>query len=79
MRDVYVDRETVLTILAKRFPEARLCDIAAAANAIVGLEPDYAALTPAELRRLDCETAERRYTTHHVTTGELRVYHRVRR
>ena len=79
MRDVFIDREKVLTILLKRFPDARLCDVAAAANAIVGLEPEYAAMTSSELVRLDCDTKDRRYTAHHVATGDLRVYHRVRR
>jgi hypothetical protein len=36
-----VDRERVLTILRRRFPSARPEDIAAAANAIVGLEDEW--------------------------------------
>ena len=36
-----VDRERVLTILRRRFPSARTEDIAAAANAIVGLEDEW--------------------------------------
>jgi len=36
-----VDREQVLTILRRRFPSARPEDIAAAANAIVGLDDEW--------------------------------------
>jgi hypothetical protein len=36
-----VDRERVLTVLRRRFPAAALEDIAAAANAIVGLEDEW--------------------------------------
>ena len=36
-----VDRERVLTILRRRFPSARPEDVAAAANAIVGLDDEW--------------------------------------
>jgi hypothetical protein len=36
-----VDREKVLAVLAKRFPGATPQDMAAAANAIVGLEDEW--------------------------------------
>ena len=36
-----VDRETVLTVLTRRFPGARREQIAAAANAIVGLDDEW--------------------------------------
>lgn len=36
-----VDREKVLAVLAKRFPGASPKDVAAAANAIVGLEDEW--------------------------------------
>lgn len=36
-----IDRDKVLAILARRFPGARPNEIAAAANAIVGLEDDW--------------------------------------
>lgn len=36
-----IDREKVLTILARRFPGAAADQLAAAANAIVGLEDDW--------------------------------------
>lgn len=36
-----VDREKVLAVLAKRFPGASPQDVAAAANAIVGLEDEW--------------------------------------
>ena len=43
-----IDREKVLAVLAKRFPQAAPPDIAAAANAIVGLEPDWEEVTDRE-------------------------------
>jgi hypothetical protein len=73
-----IDREKVLAVLVKRFPEARLCDVAAAANAIVGLAPEYAELPAADLNRFECETASRHYTAHHVASGDVRVYLRRR-
>ena len=36
-----VDREKVLAVLTRRFPEARADQLAAAANAIVGLEEEW--------------------------------------
>lgn len=36
-----VDRERVLTVLRKRFPDAPDVQVAAAANAIVGLDADW--------------------------------------
>lgn len=43
-----VDREKVLAVLAKRFPGARPDDVAAAANAIVGLEDEWEEVTHRE-------------------------------
>jgi hypothetical protein len=43
-----VDREKVLAVLTKRFPHAAAPDIAAAANALVGLEPDWEEVTDRE-------------------------------
>ncbi|MBI2835169.1 MAG: hypothetical protein HYX76_12160 [Acidobacteria bacterium] len=40
-----IDREKVLTILQKRFPGASTDQIAAAANAIVGLEDEWQEVT----------------------------------
>jgi len=36
-----VDREKILAVLHKRFPTAAAADLAAAANAIVGLEDEW--------------------------------------
>jgi hypothetical protein len=36
-----IDREKVLAVLSKRFPEAPRENVAAAANAIVGLEDEW--------------------------------------
>ncbi len=40
-----VDREKVLTVLTRRFPDARPDQVAAAANAIVGLEDEWEDVT----------------------------------
>jgi hypothetical protein len=74
-----IDREKVLNVLLKRFPEARLCDIAAAANAIVGLGPEFRLLPAAQLERLEIDLGERQYTRHHVENDEVRVYCRINR
>lgn len=41
-----LDRERIVTVLKKRFPGAGAIQIAAAANAIVGLEEEWEELTP---------------------------------
>ena len=69
-----IDREKVLAVLVKRFPDARLCDVAAAANAIVGLEPEYAALPATEVTRFECEAGMRHFNARHLANGEVRVY-----
>jgi hypothetical protein len=43
-----VDREKVLAVLKKRFPGARPDEVAAAANAIVGLEDEWEEVTHRE-------------------------------
>jgi hypothetical protein len=43
-----VDREKVLTVLQRRFPGASVEQVAAAANAIVGLEEDWEEVTEHE-------------------------------
>ena len=43
-----VDREKVLAVLKNRFPQASPDVIAAAANAIVGLEDEWEAIEPTE-------------------------------
>ncbi len=40
-----IDREKILTVLHKRFPTAAAADLAAAANAIVGLEDEWEDVT----------------------------------
>ena len=69
-----VDREKVLSVLVKRFPGAPLCDVAAAANAIVGLEPEFDAIPAAEFSRFDCEWNARTFSMRHVANGDVRVY-----
>jgi hypothetical protein len=36
-----VDREKVLTVLRRRFPDATIAQLASAANAIVGLDEEW--------------------------------------
>lgn len=79
MSTTVIDREKVLAVLLKRFPNADLRDVAAAANAIVGLEPEYDVLVPGELARFDCEAGTRHFTTRHVANGDVRVYYRTPR
>jgi hypothetical protein len=43
-----VDREKVMTVLRRRFPEAPSTQVAAAVNAIVGLEDDWEEVTDHE-------------------------------
>jgi hypothetical protein len=43
-----IDREKVLTVLRRRFPGAQATDLAAAANAIVGLSDEWEDVTAAE-------------------------------
>ncbi len=43
-----IDREKVLTVLRRRFPGASDHDVAAAANAIVGLEDEWDDVTARE-------------------------------
>jgi len=43
-----LDREKVLAVLHKRFPSATTGDLAAAANAIVGLEDEWEDVTARE-------------------------------
>lgn len=73
-----IDREKVLTVLQKRFPGARLTELAAAANAIVGLEPEFEAVSAGEMRRFLCETLQARYSTSDVASGDVRVYRRMK-
>ena len=50
-----IDRQTVETILCRRFPDAPLEQIAAAANAIVALEDQWEEASPLTLWQLQCE------------------------
>ena len=72
-----VDREKVLVVLRKRFPSARSEDIAATANAIVGLDPEYLCVEAAEVTRLDCVAGTRVFTAADLASGRLRLYRRV--
>ena len=71
-----VDREKVLAVLLKRFPDAAANDVAAAANAIVGLEPEYLPLVPPELLRFECDAGRHSYTMRHLVNGDVRIFRR---
>lgn len=73
-----IDREKVLAVLLKRFPHAALNDVAAAANAIVGLDAEYAPMTAADLARFECEAGSHTYSARHVANGDVRVYVKAR-
>jgi hypothetical protein len=47
-----VDREKVLTVLRRRFPDATTLQLASAANAIVGLEDEWEVGVPQNLADL---------------------------
>ena len=79
LRMAMIDREKVLAVLLKRFPEAALNDVAAAANAIVGLEPEYAPVAPGDLARFECESGAHTYSARHVANGDVRVFLRQRK
>jgi hypothetical protein len=71
-----VDREKVIVVLRRRFPAARPEEIATAANAIVGLEPEYRAIEIAEIHRLECLAGREAFTAEDVASGRLRLYRR---
>lgn len=73
---VLIDREKVLAVLVKRFPHAPLCDVAAAANAIVGLEPEFDVLPASGVSVFRCETPTRQFDEQHVARGDVRVLYR---
>jgi hypothetical protein len=47
-----VDREKVLTVLRRRFPDATIAQLASAANAIVGLDEEWDLVEPRNLADL---------------------------
>jgi hypothetical protein len=72
-----IDREKVVNVLLKRFPGAGSRDIAAAANAIVGLGPGYEPVGAPDLEGLDCRTRDECFTVEDVIAGRLQVYRRI--
>ena len=71
-----IDRDKVMAVLQKRFPGAPLCDMDAAANAIVGLEAEFDSLPATELSDFHCQTRTARYTTRDVASGTVRLFRR---
>jgi len=76
-RVVMVDREKVTTVLSRRFHGASAHDIAAAANAIVGLGPEYLPVDPADVRAFDCLAERTRLTVVDVAAGRVQIFRRV--
>lgn len=71
-----VDREKVTTVLLRRFPTASPADIAAAANAIVGLAPEYEPVEATDVRRFHCRAAQADYQLADVLSGRVRLLRR---
>lgn len=71
-----IDREKVLAVLERRFPEAPRAERAAAANAIVGLEPEYEPVPGEQVHGFRCDTAGGRYSRHDLASGVLRLFRR---
>lgn len=72
-----VDREKVLAVLHKRFPGAHADEIAAAANAIVGLDLEYVPIEGREVGRFECIAGARAYTAGDIASGSVRLYRRL--
>jgi len=74
-----IDREKVLAVLDRRFPEAPRAERAAAANAIVGLEQEFEPVSGETVHGFRCDTADGRYTARDLAAGVLRIYRRCER
>ena len=72
-----IDREKVLTVLERRFPDAPRAARAAAANAIVGLEPEYEPVDDGSVHGFRCEIAAARYTRQDLAAGVVRLFRRM--
>jgi hypothetical protein len=72
-----IDREKVTNVLSRRFPTASPGDIAAAANAIVGLAHEYEPVAPESVGRFECAARQTRYTMKDLTSGRVRLFARV--
>jgi hypothetical protein len=72
-----IDREKVVSVLLKRFPTASPHEVAAAANAIVGLSQEYVPVDPIEISSFTCVTDDLRFTADDVGEGRVRVFRRV--
>jgi hypothetical protein len=71
-----IDREKVTSVLIRRFPHASHGEIAAAANAIVGLGHEYEALDGAAVQEFHCTVQQDQYTLADVLEGRIRVFAR---
>lgn len=72
-----VDREKVTAVLLKRFPGASPRDIAAAANAIVGLYPEYEPIDPTLVSGFHCATDASHYRLVDVLSGRVKLLRRL--
>jgi hypothetical protein len=73
-----IDREKVVNVLVKRFPGAGPRDIAAAANAIVGLGPSYELVTVPDLQGFECRIHDDHFTLDDVMAGRVLMYRQLR-
>ena len=72
-----IDREKVMSVLLKRFPAASAHEVAAAANAIVGLSQEYVPIDRLEISSFTCVTDGVRFTADDVGEDRVRIYRRV--
>jgi hypothetical protein len=72
-----IDREKVLAVLRRRFPDAGANTLAAAANAIVGLKAEYEPLDETRVNQFRCQAGPVVYTVSDVASGRVRLYRQV--
>lgn len=74
-----IDRDKVTSVLVRRFPTASPGEIAAAANAIVGLAHEYEPIAPEGVEHFECSALRSRYTLQDLASGRVRLFARVAR
>lgn len=72
-----IDREKVTSVLLKRFPGASPQEVAAAANAIVGLAQEYEPVEAAAIDDFTCVAGPSHYRLVDVASGRVRLFRRL--